>query len=111
MICFTAFAFVENGKSGKLMEFFTLPYTNFDFLIAILYTGIGASMLAFILYNSAIQYIGITRTASFVGISTIVAIMAGILILNEKFSLFQGIGSVLVIGGVYLANIIQKTES
>jgi len=34
-----------------------------------------------------------------------------IIILKEQFSLFQGIGTVLVIGGAYLANImIEKTK-
>ena len=61
-------------------------------------------MLAFFLSNVAIAKIGVNRTASFIGIATAVSILAGVLILREPFTLFQGIGVVLIVAGVYLAN-------
>lgn len=110
-ILFTVMAFIENGRAGTLKEFIFLPATSTNFLVAILYLGIGSSVLAFLLYNMAITNIGSNRTASFSGISTIVAILSGVMILNETFSIGQLIGTVFVIGGVYISNInIKKCE-
>jgi len=103
-VVFTVIALVENGMKGTWAAFFMLPLENTGFLVAILYLGIGSSVGAFLLYNTAIANIGATRAVSFSGVSTIVSIMAGVVILRESFSLIQGIGAVLVVGGVYLAN-------
>lgn len=109
-VTFTIIALIENLRSGTLKEFFILPFTNLDFLIAVLYLSIGCSVIAFLLYNLAISYIGTNKSASFVGISTIVTIIAGIIILKEKFTILQIIGTVLVISGVYLANVIHGSS-
>lgn len=52
----------------------------------------------------AIASIGVNRTASFIGISTVVSIVAGITLLGESFSLWQTAGVVVVLAGVYIAN-------
>ena len=107
---FTVIALVENGMRGTLTAFVLLPFTNVDFFITVLYLGIGSSAVAFLLYNSAIANIGAARVASFAGISSIVAVIAGVVILQERFTVFQGVGVVLVVGGAYLANVMPKGE-
>ncbi len=109
-VVFTLIALIENLNSGTLKDFFVLPFTNFDFLIAVLYLSISCSVVAFLLYNLAISYIGTNKSASFVGISTIVTVIAGIVILKEKFTLIQMLGATLVISGVYLANFIYESS-
>lgn len=94
-------AFVT-GTAGKLIM---LPFTDSAFVIAILYQGIGCSILAFLLSNVAIAKIGVNRTSSFIGVATVVSIIAGAVILNEPFSVYQIIGALVIIGGVYIANI------
>jgi drug/metabolite transporter (DMT)-like permease len=108
---FTIIALAKNIKSGTLEEYLSLPFANFDFFIVVLYLSIGCSLLAFLLYNMAVELIGTTRAISFVGVSTIVTVMAGIIILKEKFSATQGDGTALVIGGVYLANKIPESRT
>lgn len=81
-----------------------LPFKNSSFLIAIFYQGVGCSVLSFFLYNVAIVKIGVNRTSSFVGVSTVVSIIAGVLLLSEKFSTYQVIGVIMIITGVYVAN-------
>lgn len=107
-IIFTAIAIAQNISAGTLVEYIKLPFTNRDFLQAILYQGLGCSVVAFFLSNVAIANIGTNRTASFVGISTAVSILAGVFILNESFSSVQAAGTILIIGGVYLANAALK---
>ena len=103
-IIFGVLAVLEASFQGSLNEVIRLPFTNKSFLIAVLYQGIGCSVLAFFLSNIAISRIGVNRAASFIGAATVVSIVAGILILNEGFSEFQMIGALLIIAGVYIAN-------
>ncbi|TDP50336.1 DMT family transporter [Aminicella lysinilytica] len=106
-----AFAFcaiIEGCLKGQLGTLATLPFRNMDFLTAVLYQAVGCSILAFFLSNVAIANIGMNRTASFIGISTVVSIAAGILWLHENFTAWQLVGAAVIIAGVYIANIKQK---
>lgn len=109
-IVFTIYAIGEHAVGGTLKEYILLPFTNLDFLIAVLYLSAGCSVVAFFFYNTAIASIGTNRSASFIGISTIVTVTASIIILREKYSVVQGLGTVLVLAGVYLANMKIKQK-
>lgn len=103
-VLFVLLAVTEAAAGGNLSSLLSLPFTDGKFLAAVLYQGIGCSVLAFFLANLAIAEIGVIRTASFVGIATLVSIAAGIFILSEDFSIFQAIGAMLILLGVYTAN-------
>lgn len=107
-LVFTIAAVIEALANGTESTLITLPFTDMGFLSAILYQGIGCSVLAFFLSNIAISKIGVNRTSSFIGVSTVVSIIAGTLILHEKFSAIQAIGAVIIIAGVYVANFNPK---
>ena len=106
---FGILAITEGFYKGSIKSLLVLPFINFDFLMAILYQGIGCSVMAFFLSNLAIANIGMNRVASFIGISTAVSILAGIVVLKEHFSLCQLAGVVLILAGVYAANIRQNS--
>ncbi len=72
--------------------------------ITILYQGLGCSVLGYLLSNFAIANIGVNRTASFIGISTIISILAAVVVLGEPFSQLQIFAGILVVLGVYVAN-------
>ena len=101
---FVVTALVKGFAKGTAVELITLPFSNIHFLIAVLYQGIGCSILAFFMSNAAIARIGVNRTSSFIGASTVVSILAGMLILGEPFSLMQLVGAVIIIAGIYTAN-------
>ena len=101
---FIPLALVEGWYTEMLVDSLCLPLTNLAFLIAILYQGVGCSVLAFFLSNIALASIGVNRTASFIGISTVVSIVAGVTLLGETFSLMQTIGVAVILAGVYIAN-------
>ena len=103
-LLFGTVALIEGAYTGTLSELVMLPLRETGFLVAILYSGICSSILGFILSNTAIALIGVNRTASFIGLSTVVAIIVGVLILGESFSVFQIIGAAVIIAGVYIAN-------
>jgi drug/metabolite transporter (DMT)-like permease len=108
-VVFTVIAVAEHTLGGTLRQYVLLPFTNSDFLIAVLYLSAGCSVTAFLLFNMAIARIGTNRSASFVGISTVVTVTAGIILLREKYSIVQGLGTAMVIAGVYMANLRKKS--
>ena len=103
------FAMVEGIVKGNLGQIAVLPFSDMGFLISVLYQGIGCSILAFFLSNHAIAKIGVNRTSSFIGVATVVSIVAGALLLKEPFTIWQVIGAAVIIIGVYTANTHQKT--
>lgn len=94
----------EAAAHGALSELLTLPARSGTFLAAVLYQGIGCSVAAFFLSNAAIAKIGVNKTSSFIGVSTIVSILAGALALREPLSVGQIVGAAVIVAGVYTAN-------
>lgn len=109
-VLFASLALIEAVLNGNVAELITLPFKEVSFLIAILYQGIGCSVIAFFLSNVAIAKIGVNRTSSFIGVATVVSVVAGAAILNEAFSPFQIAGAVVIIIGVYIANTKSKSH-
>lgn len=103
-IVFVFIAIVQAIMNGSLINLIALPFKESSFAVAILYQGIGCSIMAFILSNVAIANIGVNKTASFIGVATVVSIIAGALILHETFNIYQIFGAVMIIAGVYIAN-------
>ena len=109
-VLFMSLALAEAIINGNVSQLISLPFRESTFLIAVLYQGIGCSVAAFFLSNVAIAKIGVNRTSSFIGVSTVVSVIAGAVILKETFSLNQIIGAVVIIIGVYTANIKQNSK-
>lgn len=109
-VIFPAVAIVENLRKGTMVSYLMLPFTNREFLISILYLSIGCSVLAFILANKAIAILGTNRAASFVGVCTLTTVFSGVILLKDSFSLLQGGATLVILAGVYLANLTNKEE-
>lgn len=103
-VVFTIFALIEAVVKGNLTTLFSLPFTDHGFLTAILYQGIGCSIVAFFLSNVAITKIGVNRTSSFIGVATVVSMAAGAIFLHETLTIFQIAGAAIMLAGVYTAN-------
>ena len=103
-LLFVPLALIENALTGSLGTLLTLPATNTAFLTSILYSSLVSSLVGFWLANTSISLIGVNRTSSFIGVSTVVSIIAGILFLGESFTMMQVLGAAVIIAGVYIAN-------
>lgn len=75
---------------------------------AIAYLSILSSIGAFMLYNYATTNISSVRASSFSNIITVVAVLAGIVILHEQLSIPQLICCCLIIIGVFGVNYEKK---
>ena len=103
-LAFGALALGEAMAARDLPGLLRLPFVDMQFLMAVLYQGIGCSVLAFFLSNVAIAKMGVNRTASFIGVSTVVSIAAGVLLLQEPFTPVQMAEAALILAGIYIAN-------
>ena len=109
-IVFGVIAVCEALLHGTVGELIALPFKSSDFLVAILYQSIGCSVLAFFMSNAAIARIGVNRASSFIGVSTVVSVVAGALLLKETFTIYQIIGAAVIVVGIYTANAKKTTE-
>ena len=107
-IVFILFAVTEACLDHSFSRLISLPFRDTGFLIAILYVGIGCSIMAFFLSNVAIRKIGVNRMASFAGLSTVISILAGVIFLHEAFTPWQIVGAVVILVGVYIANLSRS---
>ena len=103
-VFFSAAALVENGLRGTLQEYLLLPIQKPGLFAGILYLAVGCSAAGFTLQNIAVTRLGLGRTGSFTALSNLIGVMSGVIFLKEGFSLLQGVGTVLVLLGVYGAN-------
>ncbi len=74
-------------------------------LAALGFLGVGASVGAFFSFNKALSRIEASRASLFLNIIPVVSLIFGWLLLGEHMNLFQGIGGLVVIGGVLLASL------
>lgn len=105
---FTTMAIARSIATGTVVDLFMLPFQNTIFLFSIAYLGIVSSVISFVLFNISISFIGTNKASSFVGISTAVSILAGVFILDEKFSAMQCYGTLIILLGVYIANMKSR---
>jgi drug/metabolite transporter (DMT)-like permease len=83
---------------------------NARLLLIILYLGLGASVIAFLLWNAAIAKIGSARTALFGNMIPIFSSVEAVLILDEEITVIHFLSGVLVIAGLLIAN-LPKSNS
>jgi drug/metabolite transporter (DMT)-like permease len=69
----------------------------------LLYMSIGAAGFAHVFYYIGIREVGADRSAIFMNLEPISALLLGLLLLGEAISLPLAVGSIMVLGGVSLA--------
>lgn len=94
-------------ESHTLAQYFS-PLKSRNFLISISYLGVLSSLIAFFLINFTLSRIEASKAAIFTNLSTIVSIIAGVVLLNESFKLYHLIGSILILLGVWGTNYFTR---
>jgi drug/metabolite transporter (DMT)-like permease len=78
---------------------------NIHLIGAILYLGIGASVICFFIWNISIGILGAGRAALFGNLIPIFSSLEAVIILNEEFSWIHIVSMVIVFSGLLLANL------
>ncbi|MFW6034875.1 MAG: DMT family transporter [Halothermotrichaceae bacterium] len=95
--------------NNSLYSYFQ-PLANIEVVTAVMYLGILSSVLAFFLMNYTLSKIEAARSAVFANLTTIISILAGVLIRGENFYWYQIVGGLLIIIGVWGTNYYGKAE-
>lgn len=69
----------------------------------LLFLGIVASMLCYIMWNATVKILGASKATNYIYIVPLVTLLTSAAILNETITLISLVGSLCIIGGVYLA--------
>ena len=77
---------------------------NNNYLLAILYLGLGTSVISFMIWNTAIQKLGAGRTALFGNLIPVFSSLEAALFLHEKFTIIHRISLLIVFAGIVIAN-------
>ena len=95
---------VLSGGAGGAAALLRLPARDAGFRNSILFLALGPSILGFFMSNVAVARIGVNRTATFIGIATATAIVAGRVFLHETFTSAQVVAAAVIVFGVCIAN-------
>lgn len=97
--------------------FMYLDYPNFsislidsDLWLVLIWLGIFPSSLSYLFYTYSVQNIGVSKTSVFVNLIPIVTAIASYFILNEELTFIKLIGVLVVIMGLYISQLKQKSS-
>jgi len=91
--------------AGNYGELILVPVSSGNFWICILYLAVMSSVVAFIALNFGSFNVSVTEASLFANLTTVISIVAGVVIMGESFSIQQILGAALIIGSVYIANV------
>ncbi len=69
----------------------------------LLFLGVIASMLCYIMWNTAVKELGPFRTANYIYIVPLVTLITSAIVIDEIITVVALIGSVFILSGVYIA--------
>lgn len=108
-IVFNIIATIQSALDGGI-SFYFKALGNIEALISILYLGWLSSVIAFLLVNYTLSKIEASRSAVFANFTTVVSIIAGVVILGESFYWFHFIGCFMILFGVWGTNYFTRKE-
>jgi drug/metabolite transporter (DMT)-like permease len=69
---------------------------------AVLFSGLGALVIAYLFWYRGVRTLGPTRTAMYSNLQPVIALLVAWLTLGETPTPFQGVGIVMILGGVLM---------
>ncbi|MDY3080355.1 MAG: DMT family transporter [Oscillospiraceae bacterium] len=97
-VFYTVLAFAEHrGDLGAIIA----PLANADFVAAVLYLSLGASVAGYSLFNYAVANAPMANVISLCNLTTVISVAAGIVLLGEPFSPVSLIAMFAVLVGIW----------
>ena len=109
MVVFIPVGLVYAG--GLHSPLITGPMHDGGFWVAVLYLGLLSSVLAYGLLNFANSHLSVSETSLFSNVTTVVSVLAGVVLLKEPFSVWQMLGVAVILVCVFVANVSGGKES
>lgn len=98
-VFFAALAFIQ--YRGATISMIGSALSSPSFIVAIIYLGAVASVGAYMLINYSLSKLPVTRSTVFGSISTLVSILAGIVVMHDPFAWNSILAFVLILTGVW----------
>jgi len=99
-VCFNIIYIYQLIDNKELPSYFS-NLMNVEVILPIVYLGIVASILGFFLVNFSLSKLPAHISSIYSNISTMVAVIAGAIFLNEKVEFYHIIGGLMIVVGVY----------
>lgn len=97
-VFYTVLALTEQrGDLGAI----TAPLANTDFIIAAGYLALVASVAGYSLFNYAVSNAPMANVISLCNLTTIISVVAGVVILHEPFSTVSAVAMIAVLIGIW----------
>ena len=109
MVVFIPVGLIYAG--GLHSPLITGPMHDGGFWVAVLYLGLLSSVLAYGLLNFANSHLTVTEASLFSNVTTVVSVLAGVVLLKEPFSVWQMLGVAVILVCVFVANVSGGKES
>lgn len=88
----------------------TSPVWNWQLVLIVLYLGLGASVICYLLWNAAIERLGSPRTALFGNLIPIFSTLEAVWLLDEQITAIHLASGLLVIIGLVIANLKRSNS-
>lgn len=69
----------------------------------LLFLGLGASFVCYLMWNASVKNLGAEKTSGYIYIVPLVTILSSTLILGEPVTITTLLGTILILGGVFMA--------
>ncbi len=109
-VVFNIIAVLEYRITETAISYFS-PLTDPESLQGLLYLGVLSSVIAFFALNYVLSKIEASRATILTNLTTVVSIVAGVVILHETFTPIQIAGSIMIITGVWGTAKSQKATT
>lgn len=87
-----------------------LVLLNLEVLPHLLFLGIFASMVAYIVWAQAVKRLGAVKASNYLYFTPIVTLVASVFLLKENITIVGYIGCALILGGVWLGDYISQRQ-
>ncbi|GAO31273.1 DMT family transporter [Geofilum rubicundum] len=108
-LVFNAYSLVSHMQNQTLGLFFN-SLVHMEFLWSVLYLGVLSSLLTAFLTNFALTQVPASQIAVFNNLSPLIAIAAGVFILEETLFTYHVVGGLLVLSGVALTVFFKAAD-
>lgn len=85
-----------------------LALLDMDILPNLLFLGMFASMLAYVVWAQAVKRLGAVKASNYLYFSPIVTLVASVFFLGEQISVVGYAGCALILGGVWLGDVLNR---
>ncbi|GIP30495.1 putative transporter YcxC [Paenibacillus sp. J23TS9] len=106
-VVFNIIALCKHGYAGTVDSYFT-PLQEPAFIMDMVFLGVLSFLLTSFLSNYALSILEASKVSVFAGLSTVVTIAGGVLLLNEQLGWYHWAGAAMIAAGVTGVNLSSK---